>query len=61
MRKNVKQLIQKYESCPVSQKEYVIDGEKFKVTRHFVWEKDLNKIVVELAFDRADREMGLRS
>ena len=58
-RKNTAQLIKDYESCPISQKEYVIDVERFFVTRHFVGNKDINQVITELAYARADREMGL--
>lgn len=53
-------MIKGYESCPASQSEYVIDGETLIVTRHFVGDKDVNKVITELAFARADREMGLQ-
>ena len=57
--KNIEKLIKDYESCPTSQRECVIGGETFVITRHFVGAKDLNQAIAELALARADREMGL--
>lgn len=57
--KKIEQLIKDYEVCPKSQREYAIGGESFVVTRHFAGEKDVNQAIAELAFSRADREMGL--
>lgn len=52
-------MIKDYESCPTSQRECMIGGETFVITRHFVGAKDLNQAIAELALARADREMGL--
>lgn len=56
-----RQLRDQYSACPKSQSEHVIDGKKYIVTRHFTGEKDINKVISELAISRANREMGLRN
>lgn len=56
---DLKQSEEQYGACPSSRKEYVIDGRKYMVTRHFTGEKDINEWIIELAIDRANREMGL--
>lgn len=43
----------------VSVKIYEIDGKKYTVVRHFIGENDINRVVVEIAARRADREMHL--
>jgi len=54
-------LIERYASCPSEQNGYELSGGKFTVTRHFTGEKDINKVVAELAVSRAERETGLPS
>ena len=39
--------------------EHIIEGKKFVVTRHFVGDKDLQSLIMDLAVSRAKREMGL--
>ena len=39
--------------------EHTIEGKKFVVTRHFVGDKDLQSLIMDLAVSRAKREMGL--
>lgn len=52
-------LTERYLSCPSSQREYEVNGKKYTLTRIFTGEKDLNKLIFELAVSRADRETGL--
>ncbi|MDE7083591.1 MAG: hypothetical protein K2O89_07845 [Clostridia bacterium] len=52
-------MIERYKSCPKCEREYVIDGKKYIVTRHFTGDKNINQVVAELAVRRANREMGL--
>lgn len=47
------------ESYPTSQRRCEIDGKRFIVTRHFVGDKDLSSLLMELAVNRANKEMGL--
>ena len=58
MNKSPQQLIKLYAACPISQKEYEIDGKKYMVTRRFTGDKDINKLITELAVSRANRESG---
>lgn len=53
------ELIERYESCPSEQNVYEVNGRKYTVTRYFTGDKDLNKVVAELALIRANMEMGL--
>ena len=50
---------QREENCKTTKFEHVIEGKKFVVTRHFVEEKDLQSLIMELAAGQAKREMGL--
>ena len=61
MNKNLRQLTEEYACCPTSQNDYEIDGKKYAVTRHFTGDKDINRIIYELAISRADRETGFSS
>lgn len=47
------------EDYPTSQRRCVIDGKRFIVTRQFVGDKDLGSLLMELAINRANKEMGL--
>ena len=44
---------------PTSERECVINGKRFIVTRHFKGDKPLREVMTELAIKRANREMGL--
>lgn len=59
MNKDPKKLMEEYSSCPAETKEYVSDGKKITVIRHFTGDKDINKVIADLAESRAKREMGL--
>lgn len=59
MRKDIQQLIKQYETCPTEKVEYVIDGKKYTVIRHFTGDKDINQVILELAISRANREFGI--
>ena len=58
-KKEISFLKEKYNTCPTSQCEYEIDGKKYIVTRHLVGNKQLDRIITELAIKQANREMGL--
>ncbi|MDE7300901.1 MAG: hypothetical protein K2N47_01900 [Clostridia bacterium] len=47
------------EDYPSSQRECLIDGKKYIVTRYFTGDKKLNEIITQLAANRASCEMGL--
>lgn len=44
---------EKYADCPVTVSEYEIDGKKYIVHSHFIGEKDIDKVIREIAFQRA--------
>ena len=45
--------------APTKQKEYIIAGKRYLITRYYHGEKDLNEQILDLAVTRAKREMGL--
>lgn len=53
------ELIGQYETYPSEKNVYEVNGRKYTVTRYFTGDKDLNKVIAELAIIRANMEMGL--
>ena len=47
------QLNDQHKDCPVHTNEYEIDGKKFIVHSHFIGSKDIDKVISEIAFNRA--------
>ena len=47
------ELNEKYSSCPVRVSEYEIDGKKYMVHSHFIGNKDIDKVISEIAFNHA--------
>lgn len=47
------ELNEKYSSSPIRTSEYEIDGKKFIVHSHFIGSKDIDKVISEIAFNRA--------
>ena len=43
--------------CPVQVNTYVIKGTEYKVTSHFIGDKDINDVMLKYAEDRAMSEM----
>ena len=50
------QLNDQHKDCPVHTNEYEIDGKKFIVHSHFIGNKDIDKVILEIAFNRALNE-----
>ena len=50
------ELNEKYSYSPVRTSKYEIDGKKFIVHSHFVGSKDIDKVISEIAFNRALNE-----
>ena len=50
------ELNEKYSACPVRVSEYEIDGKKYVVHSHFVGNKDIDKVISEIAFNKAITE-----
>ena len=59
MENRIERLQKQYKSRQTSKSEYLIGAKKYAVTRHFTGDKDINKLVIELATAQANREMGL--
>ncbi len=57
--KNTETIKKQTEDYPTSQRRCVINGKRFIVTRHFVGDKDLGSLLMELAVNRANKEMGI--
>ena len=47
------ELNERYKESPVRTNEYEIDGKKFTVHSHFIGSKDIDKVISEIAFNRA--------
>ena len=50
------ELNEKYSACPVRVSEYEIDGKKYVVHSHFIGNKDIDKVISEIAFHKAMSE-----
>ncbi|MDE7360335.1 MAG: hypothetical protein K2N38_00190 [Oscillospiraceae bacterium] len=50
------ELNERYKDSPVRTNEYEIDGKKFIVHSHFIGSKDIDKVISEIAFNRALNE-----
>lgn len=50
------ELNEKYSSSPVRTSEYEIDSKQFIVHSHFIGSKDIDKVISEIAFNRALNE-----
>ena len=49
-------LNERYKDSPVRTNEYEVDGKKFIVHSHFIGSKDIDKVILEIAFNRALNE-----
>ncbi|MBD5383987.1 MAG: hypothetical protein HDR72_03185 [Ruminococcaceae bacterium] len=50
------ELNEQHKDCPVRVNEYEINGKKFIVHSHFIGGKDIDKVISEIAFNRALNE-----
>lgn len=57
MKKSLEQLKAEYLSRPSSKAEYEIDENKYTVTRVFTEDRNLDKLIYNLAESRANREV----
>ena len=53
---NIFEYAKQHQDCPIRKSEYDINGKKYTVTRHFVGSKDIDKVIYEIAFNRALNE-----
>lgn len=49
-------LNEKYKNFPTATNEYIINGKQYRVHSHFIGSKDINKVISEIALNRAIRE-----
>lgn len=56
MKKNLQQLKQEFSDYPTKENNYEIDNKKYIVISHFVGNKDIDKVLNELATSRAYKE-----
>ena len=54
---SLEELNEKYKNCPTRMAEYIINGKKIIVKSHFVGTKDLNKVLYDIAYNKAMSEM----
>ena len=50
------ELNEKYSAYPTRTSEYEIDGKKYVVHSHFIGNKDIDKVISEIAFNKAVEE-----
>ena len=55
--KTMQEMNEQYKDCPVQVNTYVIEGTEYKVTSHFIGDKDINDVMLKYAEDRAMSEM----
>ena len=56
MKKNLQQLKQEFNDYPTKENNYEIGNKKYIVISHFVGNKDIDKVLNELATSRAYKE-----
>ena len=56
MNTNFESLRSEYAACPFERNEYELEGARFTVTSCFTEERDLDKLIAELAVNQARRE-----
>lgn len=59
MKKKLQELKQEFLNFPTKENEYEIDGNKYIVISHFVGNKDINKVMLNLASEQAYKELNL--
>ncbi|MCM1316363.1 MAG: hypothetical protein NC244_13450 [Alistipes senegalensis] len=55
--KTMQEMNEKFKCCPVQINEYEVDGKLYRVTSHFVGNKNINDVILEYAESRAMGEM----
>ena len=53
------QLREEFASAPTTQREYMIEGKKYIVTRHFAGDIDLDTVIRVIAVNSAYKDMRL--
>lgn len=52
------QLNEGFSKASMIMREYIIDGKKYAVTAHYVGDKDIDKVINEMAIERAYAEIS---
>lgn len=55
--KTMQEMNEQYKDCPIQINEYEVDGRRYRVTSHFIGDKDINDVMYRYAEDRAMSEM----
>lgn len=55
--KTMHEMNEQFKDCPVQVNEYEVDGRIYKLTSHFIGEKDINDVMYNYAVNRAVGEM----
>ena len=53
----MQEMNEKFRGCPVQINEYEVDGKLYRVTSHFVGNKNINDVILKYAESRAMGEM----
>lgn len=55
--KTMQEMNEQFKDCPVHQNIYEVDGRKYRVTSHFIGNRDINDVIYNYAVNRAVGEM----
>lgn len=56
-KKTMQEMNEQFKDYPVQQNEYEVDGRIYRVTSHFVGNKNINDVILQYAETRALNEM----
>lgn len=55
--RTMQEMNEQYKDCPIQIHEYEIDGKLYRVTSHFIGDKNINYVMLRYAESRAMGEM----
>lgn len=53
----MQEMNEQYKDCPVQINEYEVNGRRYRVTSHFIGDKDINDVMYRYAEERTMNEM----
>lgn len=56
-KRTMQEMNEQYKDCPVQVNEYEMDGRIYRVTSHFIGDRDINDVMYSYAVNRAMGEM----
>ncbi len=56
-KRTMQEMNEQYKSCPVHFNTYVVDGRTYRVTSHFIGDRNINDVIYNYAVNRAMGEM----